>query len=125
MKFEDVVVGMKVLYRDEDGISFFKVKTKRPKGGRITCESITDGHRLTCPAEHFELFDSKRFDLEKDFQKFLKSSFDNLRFEYYCRRYNREDAMILQNMLEERLGLSDPEGEIPEESWRQPNLCSE
>jgi len=63
--------------------------------------------------------------LEEDFQKFMNAPFENLRSDYYYRRYDREDAVKLQKMLEERLGISDPEGEMPEEAWRQSNWCSE
>jgi hypothetical protein len=63
-------------------------------------------------------------DLEKEFQKLVMSSFQTLRNDYYYRRYSQEEAEHLQHLLEERLGMSDPEGDIPEEAWRHSNWCS-
>lgn len=62
--------------------------------------------------------------LEEDFQEFMNSPFENLRSNYYYRKYDREDAVALQKMLEDRLGVKDPEGEMPEEAWRKSNWCS-
>lgn len=62
--------------------------------------------------------------LEEEFQKYMVSPFEALRSDYRYRRLNKEEAVALQKMLEDRLGISDPEGEIPEEAWRHSNWCS-
>jgi len=62
-------------------------------------------------------------DLENDFQEFMRSPFESLRSKYYYRDLNREDAVTIQKMIEEKLG-PDPEGELPEEGWRKSNWCS-
>lgn len=64
-------------------------------------------------------------DLEKEFQKLMASPFETLRSDYYYRRHDREEAVKLQKMLEERLGMEDPEGEMPEEGWQKSSWCSE
>jgi hypothetical protein len=64
-------------------------------------------------------------DLEEEFQKLMSSPFENLRSNYYYRRYDREEAVQLQKMLEEKLGTVDPEGPMPEEAWRKSNWCAE
>lgn len=63
--------------------------------------------------------------LEEEFQSLLKSTFETLRSHYDCRRYSKEEAEKLQRMLERKLGMEDPDGEIPEEAWRRSNWCSE
>ncbi len=63
--------------------------------------------------------------LEDAFDEFMNCPFESLRSRYYYRNYNREDTVALQKMIEDRLGVKDPEGEIPEEGWRQSNWCSE
>lgn len=78
------------------------------------------------PEEQKEWWKAYRLkELEQDFQKLMSTPFENLRSDYYRRQYNREEAIVIQKMLEERLGFADPEGEMPEEAWRKSNWCSE
>jgi hypothetical protein len=62
-------------------------------------------------------------DLEWEFEKLIQSAFETLRYDYRERRHSKEEAEKLQKMLEERLGVTDPLGPIPEEGWRRSNWC--
>jgi len=67
----------------------------------------------------------RKKELEEDFEEFMKSPFEALRSKYYERHYDRDEATFIQSLLEEKLGTTDPEGELPEEAWRKSNWCSE
>ena len=76
------------------------------------------------PEEQKAWWDNHRQkELEEDFEEFMKSPFETLRSQYYYKHYNREEAIKIQKMIEERLGTPDPEGEMPEEGWRKSNWC--
>lgn len=62
--------------------------------------------------------------LEREFNKLLASVFGQLHYDYENRKYSKENAETLQHMLQERLGMEDPEGPIPEEGWRRSNWCT-
>lgn len=64
-------------------------------------------------------------DLEEGFIKLLNAPFDQLRDDYHNRKYSKEEAESLQQMLQDRLGVEDPEGPIPDEAWRRSNWCSD
>lgn len=82
-------------------------------------------HRAMTPEEQQALWEEEhKQDLEDDFQEFMNSPFQQLRDAYYDHKYNREDALILQQKLEERLGVKDPNGEMPEEGWRRSSWCT-
>lgn len=62
--------------------------------------------------------------LEQAFQNILLSTFEKLRSDYHYHDFTKEEAEQLQKMLEDKLGMPDPEGAIPEEAWRRSNWCS-
>lgn len=61
--------------------------------------------------------------LEEEFQELMRAGFDELRNRYYYRDISRDEAQQLQKMLEEKLGISDPHGELPEEGWQRSSWC--
>jgi hypothetical protein len=53
----------------------------------------------------------------------MQSVFENLRYDYRERKHSKEEAEKLQKMLEERLGMKDHLGPMPDEAWRRSNWC--
>lgn len=63
--------------------------------------------------------------LEYEFNQLLLSTFAKLREDYQYRDHTKAEAEELQKMLEEKLGMKDPDGPMPEEAWRRSNWCSQ
>jgi len=61
--------------------------------------------------------------LEDEFNRLMAAPYSQLRDSLYYRDISHEDAVVLQKMLEARLGFPDPQGELPEAGWQRSSWC--